>query len=218
MKMTETQIAWCRCPPMERASFGCPRTSLIAICVLGIYIFFASIAAAQSDTVDFDRHQFIYQLSRNWQVSSRSPSECCLDIIYKREPIIDSQGIEVIPNLWIKLIKILSKTSKRPVSDSVKAIDIFTMVCLLNYAPIEVFADYRHSKNLAPEYGLSDTNSYGFNSPYSDSTFKARHICLYFTMYDRERYGVFLLIDSTEEVFDKVKTEVTRFTKSIKII
>ncbi len=175
-----------------------------------------SIVVPQTDTVRFDGHEFIYQLSSHWKRSSSSPSEAYLDILYKREPIRDSKGIAVIPNLIIKLIRIVPDTSRRTASDSVRLIDMFTGVCLLNYAPPEVFRDYRKSKNIAREYGITDTNSYGFNSPYSDN-FGAKHTCLYFTMYERDRFGLFLCIDSTEEVFEKVKPEVMKFLRSMQI-
>jgi hypothetical protein len=176
-----------------------------------------SMVMAQSDTVQFVGHQFVYQLDKTWEVASHSNQEGFLDILYKRTPIKDSKGIEVIPNLIIKLVKIASVDSNKSTKDSVNEIDMFTGVCLLNYAPPEVMQDYKHSKNLATDYRLTLSNSYGFNSPYTDN-FKVRHTCLYFTVYDKDRYGVFICIDSTEEIFNKVKLEITNFLHSLKMI
>jgi len=165
--------------------------------------------SASADTLYFNNHKLSYELSKKWKVFSKTPSEGYLDVIYKRTPIKDSRGIQVIPNLVIKLIKIVPDPSR----DSTN-IEMFTTICLLNFAPPEVLNDYKNSRDLAPEFGLDPQNSFGFNSPYFDK-FGSNHICLYFIVYDKERYGLFILIDSTEEVFPKIKNEVTTFLRSI---
>ena len=141
---------------------------------------------------------------------TEAPTEGFYDIIYKRIPIKDSKGIEVIPNLIIKLVKISSDNSGS--SD----VEIFTATSLINFAPPEVLDDFKKSNNLAKDYGLSAKNSFVFNSPYVDG-FNARHTCLYFTIYRKEKYGVFICVDSTEEIFKMIKQEITSFIKSIKI-
>ncbi len=172
-----------------------------------IYI---SVAVAQTDTLRFGQHKFIYQLSDAWGAPKRSQSQGYLDISYKRAVIFDSKRVKIIPNLLIKLVKLNLDTLT---SDS-GGINIFTEASILKFAPPEVLDDYKQNINLASEYGLNIKNSYGFNSPYTDG-YKTRHTCLYFTIFDEKRYGVFICLDSTEEVFEKIRSEVKKFLESI---
>jgi hypothetical protein len=174
---------------------------------------FVMTSLSYGDTLQFVNHKFVYQLDKKWKVFSRNSNEAYLDIVFKRDGIKDSKGMEVIPNAVIKLIRIESSSEK----DTLSPIKVFTAVALLNFAPPEVMEDFKNSRNIGPEYGLSFEQSYGFNSPYYDN-FNENHTCLYFTIYDEQRYGVFLMIDSTEEIYKKIKKEIVSFIKSVKLI
>lgn len=167
-----------------------------------------------ADTLSFDNHTFVYQLDKKWKVFSNSSDEGYLQIVFKRIGIKDSKGVEVIPNAVIKLIK---TSSGDAVPDGLTPIQMFTSVALLRMAPPEVMDDFKNSKDISKEYGLHFEHCYGFNSPYRDG-FNENHTCLYFTIYDEQKYGVFILFDSTEEVYKKIKQEVSSFLKSITMI
>jgi hypothetical protein len=170
-----------------------------------VSIFFT---VSYGDTLTFSNHKFTYGLSKVWEIAQQSEEEGYYTIILKRAPVVDKKGIEVIPNILIKLIKIAGDSTG---SDD---IEIFTRTCLLYNAPPEVQKDFSASKKTKLKYRLPIANSYAFNSPYKDN-FNSNHICLYLTALDLKKLGIFICIDSTDEVFKKIESEIIEFLKSI---
>ena len=175
---------------------------------LFISIFFT---ISRGDTLSFNNHEFFYKIAKEWEIAQQSEEEGYYTIILKRAPVIDKKGIEVIPNILIKLIKTSGD------STSSNDIDMFTRTCLLYNAPPEVQNDYSASKKTKLKYQLPITNSYSFNSPYKDD-FNSNHTCLYLTALDMKKFGIFICIDSTEEVFQKIENEILEFLKSISML
>ena len=172
---------------------------------LFVSIFFT---ISHADTLTFNNHKFYYKIAKDWEIAQQSEEGGYYTIILKRSPVVDKNGIEVIPNILIKLIK---TTSDSTGSDD---IDMFTRTCLLYNAPPEVQSDYSASKKVKLKYRLPIANSYSFNSPYKDN-FNSNHTCLYLTALDSNKYGIFICIDSTDEVFKKIENEIVEFLKSI---
>jgi hypothetical protein len=178
--------------------------------VYGFLVFISILfSVSGGQTITFNHHKFAYKISKDWEVSQQSEEGGYYTILLKRSPIIDKNKVEVIPNILIKLIKVADDSK-----DSDNDIMMFTQTCLLYNAPPEVRDDFVASKNKEIKYMLPIANSYSFNSPYKDK-FNSNHTCLYLTAFDSKKYGIFICIDSTEEVFATIENEVTDFLKSI---
>jgi hypothetical protein len=162
------------------------------------------------ETVRFNKHDFTYQISKEWEVEKRTNEEGDLTITLKRAPIVGKNKIEVIPTITIMLMKTFAD-SKNSDND----IMMFTQTCLVFHAPQEVRRDFAASKRRNTiKYHLPVPNSYAFNAPYKDDD-NAKHICMYMTAFDPQKYGAFICIDATEEAFAKIEHEIKEFLNSI---
>jgi hypothetical protein len=169
---------------------------------------------AMTDTLLIDGHSFEYKIADAWRISERHSDSGYTTVILKRFPIIDKRNIRVIPNIMIKLVKV-QLTDHTMSSNPDTSLFMFTGLSIMNFAPPEVYRDWGNPNNQVSKFRIPWQYSYTFNSPYRDSFF-SRHVCLYLTAFDERRFGVLIIIDSTEEVFPLIESEVTAFLRSIR--
>jgi len=163
------------------------------------------------------KSKIIYNLDPNWKINQMDSTEGIKFCIFKRKPITDSNNIDVIPNILIKVFRIHPKEIfiDNPDSNMVE-LDLMTRVLLLNNAPLEVMEEYDESKNKEKKYDIPYRPSYIFVSNYKDN-FNEPHDCFYITLMKPNTTGAFIIIDSTQETFIKIENEIQEFINSISL-
>jgi hypothetical protein len=175
-----------------------------------IFWLFFLCSIATGETIRFNKHDFTYQISRQWEVEKRTNEEGDLTITLTRAPLKGKNQIEAIPTITIMLMRTFADPK-----NSEYDILMYTQTCLVFHAPPEVRRDFAASKKRNPiKYHLPVPNSYAFNAPYKDDD-NARHTNLYLTALDPKKYGIFICIDATDEAFAKIEREIIDFLSSI---
>jgi hypothetical protein len=158
-----------------------------------------------------------YNLSTKWKSFHADSSEGIKVIGFKREGIIDRKGIKVIPNLLIKIFKVVPNESYIDNPDTnLFALDMMTRVVLMNDAPPIVLKEYKESKCKEKKFKLNHELSYNFISNYKDD-FDEIHDCYYVTLMVPNKTGALIIIDTTHEVFQKIIPEIEQFLSTLKL-
>ena len=182
-----------------------------------IILLFCFPLISSSQIITLDSNSFEYKLDTSWNIAERDSTEGIKRLLYKRNPIRDSNNIDVIPNIQILVFKIINDKNVKEKDDS-DPFDIMTLVVLLNYAPPVVLKEYQLSKLKPPiKYQSNYKPFYGFVSEYTDN-FNEPHDCYYFTLMNKDQIGVLILVDSTKEIFPYINKEILQFVSSFNII
>ena len=120
--------------------------------------------------------------------------------------------------ILIKLYQINNlKSSNKIKSDSV-ALDKFTKQILRYDAPPLVIKEYEGSRKKKPiKYEIPYKPSHGFLIKYNDFTYNVPHESYYITMIKKNKLGVLIVIDATQDVFKIIDDEISDFLKSLTI-
>jgi hypothetical protein len=159
-----------------------------------------------------------FSLNEKWKIKQQDSVEGIKLRLYEREPVQDSKNLLIHPTILIKLYQIeITNSSNKTKSDSV-ALDKFTKQVLRYDAPVLVIKEYEGSRKKKPiKYEIPYKPSYGFLITYNDFTYNVTHESYYITLIKKNKLGVLIVVDATQDVFKIISEEISDFLKSLTI-